>query len=201
MTSRSMRAPRDRRALALIAGMVATTAIGLVPSGADAQRRGAAVTLSASGGAIAGQLPPGPPASTPGSRARLTRSGVAIPPADAPPRVRRAILAANEIARKPYKWGGGHGRLRDSGYDCSGSVSYALRKAGLLGYALNSTGFMGWGRHGRGRWITVRANAGHAYMVIAGLRFDTSARSQTGSRWSAQMRSPRGYRATHPAGL
>jgi len=177
-----------------------------VVSRADARalrRLARANATQAGGGAVAGELPEQAdvPSSTPGSSARLTPQGLAIPPADAPPKIRAAIRAGNQIAKRPYKWGGGHGRLRDSGYDCSGSISYALRKAGLMSYALNSTGFMGWGRRGKGRWITIRANAGHAYMIIAGLRFDTSARRQTGSRWSARMRSPRGYRATHPVGL
>jgi hypothetical protein len=161
---------------------------------------GASTSVSTGGGAIAGKPFKGSRA-VPGSRARIARNGLAIPPAGAPARVRAAIRAGNRIAKKPYKYGGGHGVLNDSGYDCSGSVSYALRRAQLMTSSLASSGFMSWGRRGRGRWITVRANAGHAYMVIAGLRFDTSAGKRTGTRWSAQMRSPRGYVATHPPGL
>ncbi len=163
-------------------------------AGANAER-----SVTTGGGAVAGRLPAARLAR--GSKARLTSAGLAIPPVEAPPKVKAAIRAGNRIARKPYKYGGGHALLNDSGYDCSGSVSYALRGAGLMSSALASTGFMSWGRRGRGRWITVRANAGHAYMVIAGLRFDTSASKRTGTRWSAQMRSPRGYVATHPPGL
>jgi hypothetical protein len=137
----------------------------------------------------------------PGRKARLTRNGLAIPPAGAPAKVKAVIRAGNRIAKKPYKYGGGHGSPRDWGYDCSGSVSYSLRSARLMTGALASSGFMSWGRPGRGRWITVRANAGHAYMVVAGLRFDTSAHKRGGSRWTAQMRSPSGYAATHPPGL
>jgi hypothetical protein len=111
------------------------------------------------------------------------------------------IRAANRIARKPYRYGGGHGRWRDSGYDCSGSISFALHAGGLLRSPLASGGFMRWGRRGRGRWITTYANAGHAYMVVAGLRFDTSARRRGGSRWTEVMRSRRGYKRRHPAGL
>ena len=115
--------------------------------------------------------------------------------------VRRVIAEANRIARKPYRYGGGHARLNDVGYDCSGSMSYALRRAGLMRGSLNSTGFMSYGRPGRGRWITIYANAGHSYMVIAGRRFDTSAIRETGSRWGAGPRSSRGFTVRHPAGL
>jgi hypothetical protein len=115
--------------------------------------------------------------------------------------IRRVIQAGNRIATKPYRYGGGHGSWIDSGYDCSGSISYALHGGGLLGSPLDSTGFMSYGRPGRGRHITIYANAGHAYMVVDGRRFDTSARSQTGSRWTNTMRSSAGYVARHPAGL
>jgi len=127
--------------------------------------------------------------------------GLAVAPASAPQEVKDIIEAGNEIATKPYKYGGGHGRWRDSGYDCSGSISYALHGAGLLDQALDSTGFMSWGDRGRGEWVTIYANSGHAYMVVAGLRFDTSARKQTGNRWSETMRSPSGYVKRHPEGL
>ena len=151
------------------------------------------------GGAVAGT--PLSKLTAPGAKAKLTSTGLAIPPAGAPPKVQAVIRAGNKIAKTPYKWGGGHALLEDSGYDCSGSVSYALRKARLMSASLASTGFMSWGRRGPGRWITIRANAGHAYMIVAGLRFDTSASKATGTRWSAQMRSPRGYVATHPPGF
>lgn len=138
----------------------------------------------------------------PGDRARLTDNGLAVAPADAPPKVKAAIAAGNEIAKKPYKYGGGHGaRVRDSGYDCSGSMSYALRKAGLQRRSMASGAYARWGRPGRGRWITIRANGGHSYMVVAGLRFDTSARKRTGSRWTDEMRSARGFRGRHPRGF
>ncbi len=114
--------------------------------------------------------------------------------------VRRVIAAANRIARKPYRYGGGHARLNDVGYDCSGSMSYALRRAGLMRGSLDSTGFMSFGRRGRGRWITIYANAGHSYMVIAGRRFDTSAIRETGSRWGGP-RSSAGFTVRHPVGL
>ncbi len=133
--------------------------------------------------------------------AYLDANGLAVAPASAPPEVHAIIAAGNEIASKPYKYGGGHGNWNDSGYDCSGSVSYVLHAAGLLDTALDSTGFMSWGEARRGQWVTIRANPGHAYMIVAGLRFDTSARRQTGNRWSAEMRSARGYTGRHPAGL
>jgi hypothetical protein len=118
-----------------------------------------------------------------------------------PLRVRRVIAAADRIARKPYRYGGGHGRWHDSGYDCSGSISYALWGAGLLTASRSSSGFMRWGSPGRGRWITVYAAPGHAFMVIAGRRFDTTGREETGTRWQPRMRSTADYVARHPAGL
>ena len=142
-----------------------------------------------------------PAPAAPGERAQLTSAGQAIAPAGAPEQVERIIAAANEIAGKPYRYGGGHGRWEDSGYDCSGSVSYALHGAGLLDTAMPSGGFMRWGDEGPGEWVTIYAHPGHMYMLVAGLRFDTSARRQTGGRWTTEMRSPRGYAVRHPAGL
>ncbi len=141
------------------------------------------------------------PSEAPTEKAYIGSDGLAVAPSSAPDEVQAIIEAGNAIARKPYKYGGGHARWNDSGYDCSGSVSYVLHAAGLLNRALDSTGFMSWGEAGRGTWITIRSNPGHAYMIVAGLRFDTSARSQTGTRWSEQMRSASGYRGRHPDGL
>jgi putative peptidoglycan binding protein len=137
----------------------------------------------------------------PGTQAQLTEDGYALVPANAPPEIKAVIRAGNKIAKRPYKYGGGHGRWRDRGYDCSGSVSYALHAAGLLPRALDSGEFMRYGERGRGTWITIRANSGHAYMMVAGLRFDTSARRENGSRWTDKMRSARGYRGRHPVGF
>ncbi len=135
-------------------------------------------------------------------KATLGDDGMAVAPSDAPPEVKAAIAAGNEIATAPYKYGGGHGRrMRDSGYDCSGSISYALRKAGLMKSSMPSGAMARWGSAGRGDWITVYANSGHAYMMIAGLRFDTSARKRSGNRWTTRPRSRSGYRARHPAGF
>jgi cell wall-associated NlpC family hydrolase len=137
----------------------------------------------------------------PVEKAYIGEDGLAVAPASAPEAVKAIIAAGNEIAAHPYKYGGGHGRWRDSGYDCSGSVSYVLHAAGLLDTALDSSGFMSYGERGRGTWVTIRSNPGHAYMIVAGLRFDTSARRATGNRWTEEMRSARGYRGRHPEGL
>jgi cell wall-associated NlpC family hydrolase len=140
--------------------------------------------------------------SNPTARARLSSDGrTAIAPDSAPQEVKDAIAAANRITRKPYKYGGGHGKWEDTGYDCSGSVSYAMHGAGILSRPLDSTGFMSWGKPGKGRWITVYANSGHAYTVIAGLRFDTSAAGAgggSGPRWRTKGRSSSGYTVRHP---
>ena len=138
---------------------------------------------------------------TPGEKATVGADGFAEAPAGAPAEVKKAIAAGNEIAKKPYKYGGGHARLKDSGYDCSGSISYALRKAGIMKSSLASGAMTRFGESGPGEWITLYANSGHAYMVIAGLRFDTSARKQEGSRWSDTSRSSKGYTARHPEGF
>jgi peptidoglycan hydrolase-like protein with peptidoglycan-binding domain len=114
--------------------------------------------------------------------------------------VQRVIAAGNAIATKPYIYGGGHGSFDAPGYDCSGSVSYALHGGGLLSSPLDSSALMSYGAPGPGRHITIYANPGHAYMVVDGRRFDTSARSQTGSRWSNSGRGGGGYVVRHPAG-
>ena len=135
-------------------------------------------------------------------RAALAADGItAIAPPDAPAQVKEIIAAGNEIATKPYKYGGGHGRWKDTGYDCSGSMSYAFHGAGMLDTALDSTGFMSWGKPGKGTWVTTYANSGHSYMVVAGLRFDTSGLDADGSRWHTSRRSSAGYTVRHPNGL
>jgi peptidoglycan hydrolase-like protein with peptidoglycan-binding domain len=137
----------------------------------------------------------------PGDKATLAPDGTAIAPASAPEAVKAIIAAGNKIHDYPYKYGGGHGSWNDSGYDCSGSMSYALHGAGLLDSPLDSTGFMRWGQAGKGRWVTTYANSGHSYMIVAGLRFDTSGRAEDDTRWHADMRSSTGYTVRHPAGL
>lgn len=129
-------------------------------------------------------------------RRHLRRGGSSLPRA-----VRRVIAAGNRIAHAPYRYGGGHASFRDSGYDCSGSVSYALHGGGLLGGPLDSGSFTGWGSPGRGRWITIYAKSSHVFMVVRGRRFDTSGRGATGSRWQWDRRDATGYTVRHPAGL
>ena len=131
----------------------------------------------------------------------INTGGMVQPPPGAPAAVAQVIAAGNAIATLPYVWGGGHGSFHASGYDCSGSVSYALAAAGLLSSPLDSTGFESWGEPGPGKWITVYANAGHAFMVVAGWRFDTVALAEGGTRWSQTMTSTAGFVARHPAGL
>jgi peptidoglycan hydrolase-like protein with peptidoglycan-binding domain len=138
---------------------------------------------------------------TPTERATIGPDGKAIAPASAPPQVQQIIAAANEIEGMPYKYGGGHGNWDDSGYDCSGSVSYALHGADLLDDAMPSGSFTTWGEPGEGTWVTIYANGGHMYMTVAGLRFDTSARRSVGGRWTKASRSSSGYTVRHPEGL
>jgi hypothetical protein len=139
---------------------------------------------------------------TPTAKAKLLETGTLIPPKSAPPRVKAVIAAANKIITKPYIYGGGHARWWDRGYDCSGSVSYALHGGKFLESPLPSGPMEKWGLGGEGRWITVYANAGHAYAVIAGVRLDTSGDEggETGPRWHTELRDNVGYVARHPAG-
>jgi cell wall-associated NlpC family hydrolase len=130
-------------------------------------------------------------------KAKLKKNGEAVPPANAPKRIKRAIRAGNKIRRKPYKWGGGHGRWEDKGYDCSGAVSYVLRGAKMLKRPRASGGFMRWRKPGRGKWITVYAHGGHAFVVVAGLRFDTSGTGGKGPRWHKDKRSTGSFKARH----
>jgi peptidoglycan hydrolase CwlO-like protein len=137
----------------------------------------------------------------PGGQTASLVDGQAVAPANAPPAVRASIEAANRIVGRPYVWGGGHGSFEDAGYDCSGSVSYALHGGGWLSSPLDSAGLMTWGSPGAGSWVTVYANSGHAYAVIAGLRFDTSGTvGGSGPSWSTEMRSSAGFVARHPDG-
>ena len=117
-------------------------------------------------------------------QATLTPDGLAVAPVGAPAEVQAIINAGNQIALLPYRYAGGHLTYQDTAYDCSGSISYVLAAAHLLGYTVNSTALETYGDPGPGKWITIFANAGHTFMYVAGLRFDTVALAETGSRWS-----------------
>lgn len=144
-------------------------------------------------------------------RAKLARSaqngittnagGQAQAPPGAPQAVQLVIAAGNAIAGLPYLYGGGHAGFKDTAYDCSGSISYALAAAGLVSSPMASGGFMSWGQPGKGKWITTYSNAGHMFMVVAGWRFDTTALRSGGTRWTRTMRPTGGFVARHPAGL
>jgi hypothetical protein len=188
----------------------------IVPTGAMAAKRKAPT-----GGTAFVEEPPPPPMlepglwtgpEVPGTKAVLLEDGTAAAPADAPPQVKQAIWAANALQQLPYRYGGGHNLDFDvtEGADCSGTVSYVLHAAGLLKSPLDSGSFMRWGMRGRGAWITVFTNPGHAYVKIAGLRLDTSVAgmSRTGAiaastlergpRWRPMGRSPLGFVRRHP---
>jgi hypothetical protein len=177
--------------------------LAVAPAAASAQAK------TSTGGAA--YVPPPPP----GQRAKIV-NGVAIPPAAAPERVKKVFAAANRIVKKPYVYGGGHKpysqlwKKLDRGYDCSGTVSHALYGGKFLTSPLDSSSFMSWGEPGPGQWVTVYTNPGHAYVVIAGLRLDTSMgdratyderTSGDGPRWRKYNRSPRGFTARHPNGF
>jgi cell wall-associated NlpC family hydrolase len=149
----------------------------------------------------------------PGTKAKLLADGTASAPADAPDQVKQAIWAANWLQDKPYSYGGGHREFVDDGYDCSGTVSFALHAAALLDSPLPSGPFMRWGAKGKGAWFTVYTNPGHAYVVVAGLRLDTSAAGvrmtkkvskaalESGPRWRPTLRATRGFVRRHPVGF
>jgi hypothetical protein len=175
---------------------------------ADAPQDPAAATGAGTGGAFFDEDAPDPAKPVvEGTKAVRLRSGLAAAPSEAPPEVQEAVWAANEIVGKPYRYGGGHNRtFMDSGYDCSGTVSYALNGAGLLKAPLPSGSFMSWGKRGKGRWISVYAHSGHAYVVIAGLRLDTSAAGERvssgkGPRWRSNARKQAGFVVRHPKRL
>jgi hypothetical protein len=172
-----------------------------VPAAAQAQSTGGA------------EYVPPPPENmvVEGTVAQLLPDGTAAAPSAAPVAVQQAVWAANKLQDKPYKYGGGHAKIEDTGYDCSGTVSYALIAAGLLESPLPSGPFTRWGEKGKGAWITVYAHGGHAYAVIAGLRLDTSTggitsrkitrTAERGPRWRVALRTTRGFKARHPVGL
>ncbi|MFL5844801.1 MAG: peptidoglycan endopeptidase [Solirubrobacteraceae bacterium] len=137
--------------------------------------------------------------------AKMLPDGTAAAPSMAPAEVQRAIWAANEIVGRPYVYGGGHNpTFRSKGYDCSGTVSYALHGARLLKSPLDSGSFMRWGAKGKGSWMTIWTNQGHAFIIIAGLRLDTSSAGDPsglrGPRWRPVSRTTRGFVSRHPVG-
>lgn len=189
-----MRFDSSRYGKGAVATVLLAAAIALPTTSAQAQTGG---SVAPGGGTST------PPVSGTMGVATLNADGSATAPADAPKRVRKAINAANKIRYKPYVYGGGHASFKSKGYDCSGAVSYVLHAAGLLKTPLPS-GPLGskWGKPGLGKWITVYGNSGHAYMVVAGLRFDTSAvgeslTSGSGPRWRSTPRPMDGYNARY----
>jgi hypothetical protein len=218
-------AVRERRSAAVGAialhghPQVVQPVAGSIPSSAPNTGGGAAASSSAE---VSVTPAPGTPLQQPASnaqieqqlaasginpnpnRATLTASGLAIPPANAPAAVVAAIDAGNEIAHLPYIWGGGHGRYEDTGYDCSGSLSFIFAAAGLLNGTETSGELESFGAAGPGKWITIYANAGHTFAYIAGLRFDTVALAETGTRWSnrsADEGDLPSFAVRHPVGL
>ena len=197
---------RADNSLLLVLGLVLACVL-LLPGAALAQTS----TPPSSGGTTTatGGTSPTDPAFQPAPKGKIV-GGIAIPPIGAPPEVVNAINAANQIVRKPYIYGGGHRSFISRGYDCSGSVSFALHGAGLLDTPMDSSDLMGWGDPGPGKWITVYTNPGHAFVMIAGLRFDTGYRDRiakargaapgSGPRWGGP-RPTRGYHSRHFFGL
>jgi cell wall-associated NlpC family hydrolase len=158
------------------------------------------------GGAAYGEPNPAATQLTPEQTAQILPNGFAAAPVSAPQEVKDAIAAANEIIGKPYVYGGGHNlKFTGRGYDCSGTVSYALHGANMLKAPLDSTSFMRWGQKGPGTWFTIYTNPSHAFMIVAGLRLDTSAAGDPsglkGPRWRPVLRSTKGFTARHPVGF
>jgi len=132
----------------------------------------------------------------------LLKDGLAYAPKSAPEPVKKAIAAGNRLQNKPYKWGGGHAKQIDSGYDCSGTVSYVLREAGLLKGSMPSKGYFSYGKKGEGDWITIYTRKGHVFMTVAGLRLDTGGPGgRSGPRWKPETRQGAGHVMRHPSGF
>jgi cell wall-associated NlpC family hydrolase len=194
------RASRQGRRLGLAAALFAGALIAASPAAGQSGTTTGTTTTTPIPGAPAGSTPP------PANVATILPGGKASVPAGAPYSVARAIKAANKIHRRTYIWGGGHRSFKAKGYDCSGAVSYVLHAAGVLRYPLVSGQLASWGSPGPGSWITVYANRTHTYMVIAGLRYDTSPRGEwvdqgRGPRWRFTLRAPTGFAIRHWAGL
>jgi hypothetical protein len=192
---------RARALTTSIVSVLVLAAAAIPASAATRQATATTPTADVAGGASYDQAT----APTPVMPTGRIIDGKAYPPADAPAEVQEAIWAGNEIVGKPYKYGGGHARVVDTGYDCSGTVSFALRGGVLLDTPLDSGSFMKWGEPGQGAWITVYTNPGHAFAVIAGMRLDTSAAGDPsgnkGPRWRPVLRNTKGFVARHPDGF
>jgi hypothetical protein len=194
-----------RRSTLLLVRLLACTVLSLLVLAAPA------FAASKSGGGTAAPTTPPPaaaaaPAPAPTAGAALAAPGVAVAPAGAPAAVRGAIRAGNALQALPYRYGGGHDTFADTAYDCSGAVSYALHGGRLLGAPMDSTELESWGAPGPGQWITVYANTDHAFVVIAGLRLDTSAADDPGGdpngpRWRPAIRDTADFVIRHPSGL
>jgi hypothetical protein len=194
-----------RRSTLLLVRFLACTVLSLLVLAAPAFAK------SKTGGGTAAPTTPPPaaaaaPAPAPTAGAALAAPGVAVAPAGAPAAVRGAIRAGNALQALPYRYGGGHDTFADTAYDCSGAVSYALHGGRLLGAPMDSTDLESWGEPGPGQWITVYANADHAFVVIAGLRLDTSAADDPGGdpngpRWRPAIRDTADFVIRHPSGL
>jgi hypothetical protein len=178
--------PSRRRLGRGLAAVAVACAVAALPAPALADSGG--IGGPGSGGSSGG----------PAGKAKL-RNGLAVPPSNAPVRVKKVIRAANDIAKgKGYCMGGGHGSWHDNCYDCSGAVSYALHGGRFVSSPMPSGSYRNWGKRGKGKWITVYAHGGHMYAVIAGLRFDTSMTAGKGPGWSKDMRSSSGFSVRHP---
>lgn len=200
---------RVLRLRALIA-IAATTAFAAVPATAlaasDEQPHAQSSETAATGGAEFGAAAPDAYPIVPGKVAVILEDGRAAAPAEAPDAVKQIIWAGNRIIGMPYRYGGGHAEgFEDTGYDCSGTISYALKGADLLERPLDSRSFFRWGRAGRGAWVTVYTASSHAYMTVAGIRLDTSAagdpRGGKGPRWRVLRKSNKGYKTRRVVGL
>ena len=191
--------PSSSPSKTILRAALACACLGLLGSAASASTAGGTAGPSRNGGTAF--VPPPPP-----PEQAMIVDGKAIAPASAPTRIKRVITAGNRLIGKPYRYGGGHRaftRALDRGYDCSGTVSYALYGGRFLRSPLPSGALMSWGRDGPGTWLTVYAHGGHAYLVVAGLRLDTSLRddpSRTGPGWSKRLRKSAAFTARHPRG-
>jgi hypothetical protein len=193
------------RGFCLVVFMLCLSCVAPAGAFADPSTGGASYTPPPPPPPDPGTVLPGLQPTVPGTEAVLLPDGTAAAPLDAPPQVQDAVWAGNTIQKLPYRYGGGHRSfISKRGYDCSGTVSFALNAAGLLKRPLDSGRFMRWGAKGPGEWFTIYTNPGHAYVVIAGLRLDTSsagAGGGKGPRWRATGRPSAGYKIRHPKGF